>query len=200
MKRFFGTFLVLVLCMSICAPAFAAERQEAEIDNEGAILITVDSQEEYDMVIRELEAHNLRAYQLWRQALAESTLLENNMTITNMVTPLSSYVVNSVRHIDTISLTKIAFITFSATYSTVSNSTGALYIGEIRDIDAFGSYSTTTVSVRDYDYTVIDGGETLAADFSCQVGVRTSSDEEFSYFARHYYVEFYASGGSHVYD
>lgn len=72
--------LALILSISLCAPAYATEVQE-ENDSEYAILIAVNSQEEYDYIVAELEAHNVRANQLWQQSLLEFRFPENKTSL-----------------------------------------------------------------------------------------------------------------------
>lgn len=202
-KHIISMVLALILSISLCAPAYATEAQE-ENNSECAILITVNSPEEYDNVVAELEAHNARANQLWQQALSESWLPESQTSAPGLnndtAAPLSSYVVNSKPYNDFISFFTVAYLTFSATYTTTSNVNGATVLGEIRDIDVYGRANGTTVTVRDSDKTRIDSGRTLAVHYSCRVGVLNSSDNTYSYYSRQYYVEFYASGGALVYD
>lgn len=203
-KHIISMALALILGMSLCAPAYATEAQE-ENDSECAILITVNSPEEYDNVVAELEAHNIRANQLWQQALSESRLPENQASLLGLnnldtAVTLSSYVVNSKTYNDWIDFFTVAYLTFSATYTTTSNVYGATVLGEIRDIDVYGRANGTTVTVRDYDTTRIDSGRTLAVHYSCRVGVLNSNDNTYTYYSRQYYVEFYASGGALVYD
>ena len=160
--------------------------------------------EEYNDIINDIEEQNDRVEQLWQAALQEAQLPENNK---NIVPPRNlmarSYETNSISYIDWVGLLSFASLSFSATYTTTTNSYGATIIDEVRDIHAYGNTSSTTVDVRDYDYTLIDGRRTIATNYSCQVGVqKTNSDgsTSFSYYTREYYVEFYASGGANVYD
>lgn len=203
-KHIISMVLALILSISLCAPAYATEVQE-ESNSECAILITVNSPEEYDNVVAELEAHNVRANQLWQQALSESQLPENQeslLGLDNLDTAATtrSYILNSKPYNDRIDFFTFAYLTFSATYTTTSNVYGATVLGEIRDIDVYGRANGTTVTMRDYDTTRIDGGRTLAVHYSCRVGVLSSNDNTYTYYSRQYYVEFYASGEALVYD
>lgn len=207
MKKIISFIMAVVMTMSICATsAFAAEPKQANtyLDENGVIIIVADSDEEYNNIINDIEEQNDRVEQLWQAALQESKLPENNKNIVPLRNLMArSYETNSISYIDWVGLLSFASLSFSATYTTTTNSYGATIIDEVRDIHAYGNTSSTTVDVRDYDYTLIDGRRTIATNYSCQVGVqKTNSDgsTSFSYYTREYYVEFYASGGANVYD
>lgn len=199
MRKMVSLFLVFILSISLCTPAFATEIPETEAT--GAILITVDTQEEYEAVVAEIEEHNQRSAQLWQQALTDSgTPVMETTGLQSEVMPLSSYEVVSEYYTDYVGFFTPAYITFSATFTTTTNTYGSTIIDQVRNITAYGRSNGTTVTVNDYLYTIIDSGRTIATNYSCVVGVKVADAENYSYYSREYYVEFYATGGANVYD
>lgn len=74
MKKIFSLGLALVMSACFCNFALAAETSDVQ---DCAYVIQVDSQEEYDHIVAEIDAANMRAKLLWQQALAKSLLPEN---------------------------------------------------------------------------------------------------------------------------
>lgn len=207
MKKLISFCMAMLMTMSICMTnAFAAEPTQANTyaDENGRIIIVASSDEEYNAIINEIENHNNQVEQLWQAALAESKLPENSRYILNTQNPAArSYKTNSISYVDWVGPLSFASLSFSATYTTTTNAYGSTVIDQVRDINAYGRTSSTTVDVRDYNYALIDSRRTIATNYSCQVGVqKTDSDgnKSFSYYTRAYYVEFYVSGGANVYD
>lgn len=193
MKKFTSLFLVICIFASLVANAFATGMQG------DAILITVKTQEDYDAVVAEIEAHNSRADQLWQQALAESgaSALPSPVWETNGIMP-RIYRVASVNYRDWIGALELACVAFSATFNTTTNQYGSEMIGEVYNISAYGYYGSTTVSVNNSQYAIIDSGRTISAQFSCQVGIRHEGESYYTYYTRSYYVEFYVNGNANV--
>lgn len=193
MKKFTSLFLVICIFASLVVNTFATGMQG------DAILITVKTQEEYDAVVAEIEAHNSRADQLWQQALAESgtSALSSPVWETSGIMP-RTYKVASVNYPDWVGFLRTAFVAFSATFNTTTNQYGSEIIGEVYNISAYGYYGGTTVSVNNSQYSIIDSGRTISTHFSCLVGVKTEEDVNYTYYTKNYYVEFYANGNANV--
>lgn len=198
-KRLFCLILSLVMCASLCTPAFAAELPEPMAND--AILITVNTQEELDALIAEIEAHNLRAAELWQAALAESCAVPRN-NVSNQFQPYATqdYVYAHDTYYGVVGLLTLYSITFWATFTTTTNVYGSTVLDKVRDIGAFGTNDNTQVTINDYYYTIIDQGRTIATNYSTTVGVKASDENSYSYYALDFYVEFYATGGANAYN
>lgn len=200
MKRIICFFLCTALIFCLCITAFADYEDDVTIENR-TLLITADSLEEVNEILAANEAHNRYVESLWNNAVSESNGVTYNNDYINQnkigIQSLRSYEVTSVNHTDYITLTKWALLTFSATFNTGTDSYGNAIISSVSYLDAYGRTSSTTVQINNSQYALIDHDRTIAANYSCRVGV--VYEDETYYFTRVYYVEFYATGGANVY-
>lgn len=197
MKKLFSLLLSFSLCTCLCVPAFAADVAE---ENGCSYIIYVDSQEEYDRIVADINAANMRAQELWEQALIESLQSENAiynqpLTIDNDNAARSNYTMRVVNHHEFIPYAGSCEMAFKATATLGTDSYNHTIFSSIRDITAYARDSRSSVVVDDTDSRIIDGGRTIAANYSTTIGVTTNTGQ-MSYFARLYYVEFYAANTS----
>ena len=198
-KRAVCFLLVLGIGTGFCMNAFAADMQAPA--SSGAILITVDTLEEYNAIVQENEAHNRKVEQLWQQALSESGTQAHAVPRSQIgVMSADGYVVASKDYYDSIGLFVSAYVGFSATFTTTTNLFGTTTISEVRSINAYAGNSDSVLTVNDSSYSLIDSNRTIAVHYSCLVGVRISSESgNYDYYTRSYYVEFHVDGSAIVY-
>ncbi len=197
-RKLLCLFFAIIMCVANCIPASAGEMEATE----GAILITVETQEEVDAIIAEIEASNRRVSALWEAALAESVMPPKTL-IASQTQPYTTQnlIQASKEHVSYLGMLKPATIIFWATYTVQKNEYGATVIENVREIGVHEkSLTTTLVEKNDIDYTVIDQARTIATKYALMVGVKTKDESDYTYYAKSYYVEFYASGGVNVFE
>lgn len=201
MKHFFKicSALILASIIVISLPSLAyAQINHNDVEViDGTIIISVNSDEEYNQIVDDINNKNKLSEELWQRAL-EGSASDQKAFYVPETAPMA-FKVLSVDHNDWITSFYIAAITFSATINTSFDANGVERIGQIHLIDAYGRTSRTTVSVQYKAHRLSDAARTLSVNYSCRVGIRNPDSGSISYFSRAYYVEFYASGGAHVY-
>lgn len=200
MKKFIASLLLLSMCL--CIPVFAADNQNStpmdmDVIN-GEIVITVDSQEEHDALVAQIEADNMRAQQLWEQAVEESLLPENQVGYTMGISPYATTYVTSVNKSEFFG-SLYRTITFEALYTKTTNVAGATVIGSVKSISAYAQSSADAVTVLSKNYTLTDSARTIAANYSLRIRIYNSSSGTSNTYSKQYYVEFYVSGNGRVY-
>lgn len=187
-KKILSTLVAILMAMSCATATFAGEPVDIA-DSNSHVLFLQDK--------TDIEAHNRRAEELWQQALARSTetscVSSDEATIQPRI-----YTVNSESHTIWFAyLLKNADLSFEAIYNTTTSSDNTV-IGTVYGVSAYATSSSTDVSVTDCQYTKIDGGRTLAANYALRVGV-LDDDNVWHTESYSFYVEFYANGGATVY-
>lgn len=186
-RKIFSVLLALSLVLSCVLSVSAAEWNPHNVDGS---------------VAEQIEESNARVAQLWQKALSESISPVYRMgDEPQWDEPISraSLHTATAEHWHWHGIHIVTFI-FKATFTTTTNTAGATVIDNVRTITATGGDDDTVVTVDDYVYTLIDSGRTIAATYSCTVGVWDSNDGHYSYFSKNYYVEFYVGGGGNVFD
>ena len=197
MKRFIS--LVLFLSMCLCIPAFAIDEQDsstvdAEVIN-GELLITVSSQEEYDEIVAQIEADNMRTQQLWEQALEESLLPENQSNPNSSIIPYTTYYVASASKSEFYGLV-YANVTFELLYSKMTNVAGATVFNSVKSVSAYATSSQNTLTLLSKNYTFLDSGRTVGVNYAYRMKVYDSSDGTYNTYSKNHYVEFYVGSGT----
>lgn len=186
-RKIFSVLLALSLVLSCVLSVSAAEWNPHNVDGS---------------VAEQIEESNARVAQLWQKALSESISPVYRMgDEPQWDEPISraSLHTATAEHWHWHGIHIVTFI-FKATFTTTTNTAGATVIDNVRTFTATGGDDDTVVTVDDYVYTLIDSGRTIAATYSCTVGVWDSNDGYYSYFSKNYYVEFYVGGGGNVFD
>ena len=193
MKKFFSLGLALVMSACFCNFALAAETSDVQ---DCAYVIQVDSQEEYDRIVAEIDAANMRAKLLWQQALVKSLLPENialNLPSENISS--RSYTTRLVPYSGFIAYTGNYDIVFKVTATEGLDDCNHTIFKSIRDVTAYPKDDKTSIEVDDTDSKIIDGGRTIAANYSTTIGITTKTGV-MEYYSRLFYVEFYNHTGS----
>lgn len=154
--------------------------------------------------LSDIEAGNRLALQMWETARAKELSAEAKYDIINALsrTKGSTNYYNKVTS-KTQSFKmpngKYAQITFTATIDYTQNSSGSMFIFNVRNYTAFGANNNTSVSVLSKSYNLIDSGRTMAAYFSLLIGVKASNTDNWNYYNKSYYVEYHPNNQITIY-
>ena len=167
---------------------------------EGRIIIEVNTEEEYNAVVQKIKKMNEYSEMLWEKALEES-VGNNGGGIGN--TPLGFqprvYTVASATYsFAPTGLYLPADLQFVATYDTNTNSAGVTTINAVYSLNAYNNSAGGSLAVNDARYTLIDSSRTIAANYSCYVGIKSMVSGSLDYFTLNCYVEFYSNGNGTV--
>jgi len=200
-KIFVWGIMSIMIFGTTFTTAFASEKIEPLYNDDSITIIEVNSQEELDQVLAELDANKARVEALWNRAIEEAQKEENHLILQpksngSLMSPYSySISVANGSHMCPNGIW--AHPRFSATYEKLINGNGIDVFGDIYNISAYGEDDSTKVTVNTSQYTKIDGLRTLAANYSCLIGVKQFTGS-FAYYTYAYYVEFYTSGNGYV--
>ena len=200
MKKLISSILLLSMCL--CIPVFATDEQSiTPMDVEvidGEIVITVDSQEERDALVAQIEAENMCAQQLWDQAVEESLLPENQVNYAGSISPYATTYVATASKVQFFGL-KSTTITFEALFTKTTNVAGATVFGSVKSTSAYAQNSRDKVTVLAKSHKLIDSARTIAANYSLRISIYDSSSGSSNVYSKQYYVEFYVSGNGRLY-
>ncbi|WP_306569376.1 hypothetical protein [Faecalispora jeddahensis] len=190
--------LGLALCSSLflSVPAFATTAK-TKPDKPVLFTITVNSEEEKENVIAELEAHNKKAQELWEKAVKESNL----NTQTSAVLPSAAIAASSMAKSNAETSARFngqwvhinAYVTYNKVKVKNYNTFGKVY-----GFNMYGRDSTTSISDIVYNYKTLDSERTLALSSTCLVGVKNYTGD-FQYYDYQAYIEFYTNGKGNFY-
>lgn len=196
MKKLTAMILTACVVFGVFSTVAHADNGPEIAQDTSELVITVNSQEEYNQVVAAINEHNEYVEQLWAQAKRQA-VAERSLNSLNNVVPTRAYTVASAHTSFWHDVFKCS-ITFTATYNVGTNSVGASVITSVYNLDAYCNSTPHTVTIIHKQYDLIDSARTIAANYSLRIGIYDASRGETSYHSSAYYVEFYADGTGQV--
>lgn len=167
--------------------SFAAQNS-VTAEPEG-IVLKVESQEEFDALVQDIEEGNARANKMWEAAKSREVSSSENSLLASPSITLSAY--GSTNYTYTLKKNKIGLI---LRYDT-NTSGGKKYFTDVHDFLVVPHVNTTGVSDVHWQYKYLDTKRTVAVNTSFIVSIQNYSGSYTNYDVTKY-VEYYASGGA----
>ena len=179
------------------ANAYNTESSSLQEPDNVLYYIEVQSEQEYQDLVTEIDAHNERAQALWAKALEEGTEAPVSSPISTYSYTKSDDVPIYVGKAGVLKKYLYAYITFDQ----VTAAGGYPMFGGFYDFNVYSQSDTVSVSGVDYEKgKYLDSGRTLPVNVSGVVGIKSTSSSSWNYKSFTSYIEFYASGVGHCYD
>ncbi|MGG1664499.1 hypothetical protein [Brevibacillus sp. NRS-1366] len=193
LKKVVSSVLALTFCLVIPFAANAASvSTEKQVVSEKDVLFTVEvnSEEELNEFLAELDTHNKKAQELWEAALAESNNETENIENIdeNQISPFALATSTASTRIKWGDTKFYAYIGAYVDYDKVNDR-----FGTIHGFHMYGLDSDSSAGNVYHEYEKLDNNRTLAVSASALIGVKNGNGI-MSYFPYNAYIEFYTSG------
>ncbi|WP_349944483.1 hypothetical protein ABFV83_13240 [Lacrimispora sp. BS-2] len=197
MHKISTIFLSVILSLSLINVAFAKEvsnygERSITAEPEG-IVLEVDSQDEFEALVQEIEEGNARANKMWEAAKSRAVSSNNESFLENpLIAPRSYGSTNYTYRFD--SNHKIGLI---LRYDT-SSSGGVKHFTDVHDFLVKPHNDSTGVDDVYWEYSYLDSKRTVAVNTSFIVSILKNDGLYHNYDVTKY-IEYYASGGANGY-